>query len=215
MEIFDNMGINVMEKVKNFIKNHFDFRIYPVTILTILTAFAVIPCVKILPETWGYENGILENLQMVTLGIGLFLAISAKANKKFFYFAGLIIFLLIAREVNYGRTLFFPIPGEVNAYYSWKEIKYGWLVNPIVGLYITGTVLYFIISKIYSQMWNIIKNVKFPVWNFVLLFVGMGLGEYAEKATENFVFEEISELLFYVALVGIIWLYGFNERLKD
>lgn len=215
MEIFDNMGINVMEKVKNFIKNHFDFRIYPVTILAILTALAVTPCVKILPETWGYENGILENLQMVTLGIGLFLAISAKTNKKFFYFAGLIIFLLIAREVNYGRTLFFPIPGEVNAYYSWKEIKYGWLVNPIVGLYITGTVLYFIISKVYSQMWNIIKNVKFPVWNFVLLFVGMGLGEYAEKATENFVFEEISELLFYVALVGIIWLYGFNERFKD
>ena len=64
-------------------------------------------------------------------------------------------------------------------------------------------------------MWNIIKNVKFPVWNFILLFIGMGLGEYAEKATENFVFEEISELLFYVALVGIIWLYGYNERFKN
>ena len=204
-----------MEKVKNFIKKHFDFGIYPVTILAVLTALAVIPCVKILPETWGYENGILENLQMITLAIGLFLAIFAKANKKLFYFVGLVIFLLIAREVNYGRTLFFPIPGEVNAYYSWKEIKYGWLVNPIVGLYITGTALYFVISKAYKDMWNIIKNVKFPVWNFILLFIGMGLGEYAEKATENFVFEEIAELLFYVALVGIIWLYGFNERFKN
>lgn len=208
------MGMNSMEKIKNFICNHFDFRVYPVTIFVILAALAVVPSVKFLPETWGYENGVLENLQMLTLGIGLFLAIFAKANKKFFYFAALIIVLLIAREINYGRTIFFPIPGEVNAYYSWKDIKYGWLVNPLVGLYITCTALYFIISKAYSQMWNIIKDIKFPVWNFMLLFIGMGLGEYAEKATENFVFEEISELLFYVALTSIIWLYGHNKSFK-
>jgi len=204
-----------MTNIKNFTDTHFDFKVYPVTIIATIVALSVVPCVKILPETWGYENGILENLQMITLGIGVFLAIFAKTNKKFFYFTALIIFLLIAREINYGRTIFFPIPGEVNAFYSWKEIKYGWLVNPLVGLYITGTTLYFIISKAYSQMWNIIKNIKFPVWSFLLLFIGIGLGEYAEKATENFVFEEISELLFYVALVGIIWLYGFNERFKN
>ncbi len=204
-----------MENIKKFIISHFDFNIYPVTVIAILATIGIIPCVKFLPETCGYENGVIENLQMATLAIGLFLAIFAKHNKKFFYFAGLVILLLTAREVNYGRTLFFPIPGEVNLYYSWKEIKYGWLVNPLVGLYITGTVLYFIISKAYFQMWNIIKNVKFPVWNFMLLFAGIGLGEFAEKATENYVFEEISELLFYVALVGIIWLYGYNKRFKN
>lgn len=209
------MGMSSMEEFKIFVNNHIDLRFYPVTIFAILVAVAVVPCIKFLPETWGYENEILENLQMITLTIGLFLAVSAKRNKNFFYFAALIIFLLIAREVNYGRTLFFPIPGEVNAYYSWKEIKYGWLVNPLVGLYIAGTALYFIISKAYKEMWNIITKIKFPVWNFILLFIGMVLGEYAEKATENFVFEELSELLFYVALVGIIWLYGFNERFKN
>jgi len=204
-----------MVNVKNFIDKHIDFNMYPVTVLPLIVAFMVIPCVMFLPETWGYENGVLENLQMLALGIALFLAIFAKTNKKFFCFAALVIILLIAREINYGRTIFFPIPGEVNAYYSWKEIKYGWLVNPLVGLYITGSVLYFIISKAYSQMWNIIKNIKFPFWNFVFLFIGIGLGEYAEKATENFVFEEMSELLLYVALVGIIWLYGYNDKFKE
>lgn len=204
-----------MNNIKKFIDSHFDFRVYSVTIIAIISLLAIMPCVKFLPETFGYENGFIENIQMITLLVGFILCIISKARKKFFYFVALIILLLAAREVNYGRTLFFPIPGEVNAYYSWKEIRYGWLVNPLVGLYISGTALYFIISKAYSQIPDIIKNIKLPVWNFILLFVGMGLGEYAEKATENYVFEEISELLFYVALVGIIWLYGFNERYKN
>ena len=204
-----------MNNIKKFIDTHIDFRVYSVTIIAIMSLLAIVPCVKFLPETFGYENGVIENIQMITLLVGFILCVISKARKKIFYFAALIMLLLAAREVNYGRTLFFPIPGEVNAYYSWKEIRHGWLVNPLVGLYITGTALYFIISKAYSQMLDIIKNVKLPVWNFILLFVGIGLGEYAEKATENYVFEEISELLFYVALVGIIWLYGFNERYKN
>lgn len=43
----------------------------------------------------------------------------------------------------------------------------------------------------------------------------MFMGAIAEKATNNnFVFEEGFELLFYVSLLGIIWLYSKNENFQ-
>ena len=201
-----------MEKFKNFIDSHFDFRFYPVLIFSIIAAALIFPCAKFLPPNFGYENGVIENIQMVVLTLSLLFALFAKSGKRFFYFVALVIFLLSAREINYGRTIFFPVPGEVNTYYSWKEIKYGWLVNPLVGVYIASGVLYFIFGKACIQMWQIIKSVKFPIWNFTFLFAGMILGIFAEKTGQSFVMEEACELLFYVSLMGIIWLYAFNKN---
>ena len=56
-----------MEKIVNFVKSHFDFNFYKSAILPLLVLLAVIPCVKFLPVEYGYENGLLENLQMLTL----------------------------------------------------------------------------------------------------------------------------------------------------
>ena len=201
-----------MEKIKKFMNSHLDFGLYRVTIFPIILTALIYPCIYFLPPNYGYENGVLENIQMAVLVLCFLFAIFAKSGKKFFFFIGLVIFLLAAREINYGRTIFFPIPSEVNAYYSWKDIKYGWLVNPLVGIYIAGSVLYFIFGKAYNQMWQIIKNVKFPVWNFIFMFFGMFLGIYAEKTGQSFVMEEICELLFYVSLMSIIWLYAFNKN---
>ena len=46
------------------------------------------------------------------------------------------------------------------------------------------------------------------------MILGMGLGLYAEHATHNMVFEEITELLFYIALVGIIYQYSRCDKYK-
>lgn len=204
----------MLKYFKFFIKNHLDFKIYNCTWISIIVAIMVIPCVLFLPQHFGYENGLLENIQMLTLFIGLILAIKAKINKQFFYFVAMVIGILAIREVNCGRTLFFPIPGEVNAYYSWKDIKYGWLAHPIYGIYMAYVAFYFFKNKLFINLLNYIKKVKFPIWNIVLMITGMGLGLYAEKVMENFVFEEISELLFYVSLVGIIYLYAYNKNFE-
>ena len=60
-----------------------------------------------------------------------------------------------------------------------------------------------------------VKEIRFPVWNVLLACFAMFMGAIAEKATNNnFVFEEGFELLFYVSLAGIIWLYSRNENFK-
>lgn len=203
-----------MKKIKDFVRTHFDFGVQSVTWFAIATAIAILPSIIFLPEEWGWENGILENLQMFVLFIGLYLALRVNSHKKFFNFIAMILVIIILREVNCGRTLFFPVPDMTNTFYSWKEIKYGYLAHPIYGIYIAWVGYYFLKNKLFITLYNIICKIKFPIWNIILMFIGMSLGTYAEHATNNFVFEEISELLFYVALVGIIYLYTRNKNFK-
>lgn len=203
-----------MSKLSDFIKKHIDFKLYRVTVLGFITAFLAIPMIMFAePDSKiAYENGLIENIQMAVLLIGGWLAIKSKTDKKFFYFAAMVIGILILREVNCGRTLFFPIPGVENAYYGWNSIKYGYLAHPLFGLYIAWTGFYFLKNKLFLNLWDYIKNTTLPFWNIILMIAGAVLGIYAEHATNNFVFEEMTELLFYVALTGIIWLYTKNKK---
>lgn len=198
----------------NFIKEHFDFKFYPVTYLAILVALLVIPCVMFLPEHYGYENGLLENTQMIVLFSGVYIALRSKVNKQFFNFVALVLFILILREVNCGRTLFFPVPGKVNTFYGWKDIKYGWLAHPIYGAYMAYVTFYFFFNKLFKDLWGFLSKTKLPVWNILLMLIGMGLGLYAEKVVNDCVYEEITELLFYVSLVGIIYLYSNHKNFR-
>lgn len=198
----------------NIIKNHLDFRIYPVAVIPIIIAVLTIPCVKFLPVKFGYENGVLENIQLIILFAACVMGFCAKTNKKFFRFAALVVIILILREINCGRTIFFPYPGIENAFYQWKDIKYGWLANPLYGIFIASVGLYFVINKLYLNLFEYIKKVKFPVWNIVLLVLGMLVGMYSEKALNNMLLEEMAEMLFYSSLMGIVWLYGFNKNFE-
>lgn len=215
----------MLEKIKNFTSAHLDFKVYPVTWIAIVNALLIVPCIMFLPKEFGYENGLLENIQLIALLVGFILCLLyPKYNKeeseekpalvKFFRFAALVIVILFLREINCGRTIFFPVPGEVNTFYGWKEIKYGWLAHPLYGLFMTGVGFYFLLNKLFITLWHLIKNVKFPVWNVILMVIGMVWGTLAEEVFHNMVMEEITELLFYVALAGIIYLYAFNKNFQ-
>ncbi len=203
-----------MKKIKDFVCAHFNFSVPAVTWLAIAAALAIAPSVMFMPEKWGWENNVLENIQMVILFIGLYFSLKVDSNKKFFNFVAMVLVIIMLREVNCGRTLFFSVPGTENTFYSWKEIKYGYLAHPIYGAYMTWVGIYFLKNKLWKNLWDIVRKIKFPFWNILLMLLGMALGTYAEHATHNFVFEEIAELLFYVALIGIIYLYTRDDRFK-
>ncbi len=221
----------MIKKLMMFASKHLDFKIYGVTWIAILNTILIAPCILYLPEKYGNENGILENLQLIVLLCGFILCLSYKKIKskqnqdneitsvdesmvKFFKFAALVIVILFLREINCGRTIFFPIPGEVNAFYGWKDLKYGWLAHPLYGLYMAYVGIYFLINKLFLTLWDIIKNIKFPVWNIVLMIVGIIGGILGEEVYHNMVMEEITELLFYVSLVSIIYLYACNNNFQ-
>lgn len=204
-----------MKDFFKMVRNHLDFRFHATTGIELLVALSILPCILFLPAKYGWENGILENMQLIVLAIGFVLALTSKANKKFFIFVALVITILALREVNCGRTIFFPVPGVENTFYKWKEIKYGYLAHPIYGLYMAIVGVYFLKNKLFLDLWEMIKKIKFPTWDIVFMLIGMGLGTYAEECMHNFVAEEITELLFYVALVGIIYLYSRNKLCQE
>lgn len=205
-----------MKKILDFIRNHFDFSFYGVTWIALLFGLAIIPCLKFMPQEFGFENGLLENIQMGVLFIILGLCLTAKYNKRFFKFAALALTIIMIREVNCGRTLFFPIPGEYHKYYSWRDLPWPWLgktVHTLYGLWMVFVGLVFIIKKFYIDLWRMIRDLKLPVWN--LLFMGFAsfMGAIAEKATNNnFIFEEGFELFFYVSLLGLVYLYSRHKN---
>lgn len=196
----------------NFFKTHIDFKFNIPTLISFLVSLMIIPAFLFLPEHCGYENGLIENIQLMVLFLGVFFAIRPKTDKKFFTFVALVLSILFLREINCGRTIFFPISGAENAFYSWKEIKYGWLAHPLFGAYIAFVGFYFLKNKLFINLWEKLRDIKFPIWNFLFLILGMALGTYAEECVHNFVLEEITELLFYVALVGFIYLYSRDKR---
>ena len=154
--------MNRMVKLKKFMSNHINADFYVGTILALLFALAIIPGYLLLPESFGYENSIVENIQLFVLIISCIFCLKSKniEYKKFFIFAFLILTILMIREVNCGRTIFFAVPGEVNSFYRWSEIKYGWLAHPLFGIYIASVAIYFLKNKLFISLWNIIKNYK-------------------------------------------------------
>ncbi len=200
----------------DFIKKHIDFKFYIVTWIALLTGLSIIPMLMYMPQKYGYENGLLENIQMAVLFICVYLCLSAKVNKKLFKFAALVLTLLIIREVNCGRTLFFPIPNTYHQYYSWRDLPCPWLgkvAHGIYGAWMLIIAIIFFKNKIYLDVVNTVQNIKLPFWNLLFAFLGMFMGAIAEKATNNnYIFEEGFELLFYVSLAGIIWLYSRNKN---
>lgn len=200
-----------MEKIKEFMFRHVNFGLQNVTWISILSLVLLIPAVIFLPERCGYENGLIENIQLFVLFIGMYFSLRPKPDKKFFTFVALVIGILLIREVNCGRTIFFPIPGEVNQFYRWSEIKYGWLAHPIFGAYIAFVGFYFLKNKLFLNLWEKIRDIKFPIWNFVVLIAGMVIGLYAEEV-HHLVMEEYAELVFYIALIGFVYLYSQDKN---
>ena len=206
----------MLKKIGEFISAHFDFKFYGVTWIALAVGISIIPMLMYMPQRYGVENGLLENIQMCVLFVMVYVCWTSKINKSFFKFIILVLSILIIREVNCGRTLFFPVPGEYHLYYSWSSLPWPWLgkiVHLIYGLWIATVSIIFLKKKFYLDAWKMIKNIRLPFWNLAFACFAMFMGAIAEKATNNnFIFEEGFELLFYVSLAGILWLYSRNKN---
>lgn len=199
-----------MEKFKNFIKVHADFKVNRANIVALIVVLSIFPAYRFLPEQFGYENGFLENLQMLVLLLCGVFAFKANNFKRFFNVLILFIIIFALREINCGRV-FFPIEGEVNSFYQWEEIKYGFIVGPLYEIFIAFSCIWILVKKAYMDLWYMVTKTKLPIWSIVFFLLGMGLSLYADKHMSSHVFEEMAELLMYVSVCGLIFEYGFKK----
>ncbi len=204
-----------MEHIKNFfkeLKERVDFKFYPVLLAPIIILLLTPICIKWLPLHFANENSLIENFQLVVILFTFIFCVKAKTDKPFFYSMALVMIIIFLREINCGRTVFFLIPGGgPNAFYSWKEIPYGWLAHPLYGLFMVCSGLYFIISKSYKTLWNYFLHARLTIYAWVFMFLGMIFGTLGEE-WGAFMLEEMTETLFYVSLMALIFMQSQNKE---
>ena len=201
----------VPAQLADLFKNRLDFTFYKELVLPLLAGLLIWPAGKYLPIECGYENGLVENTQMVLLFLAMIFCWKAKHNRALFCFFSAIIFILALRETNFGKTLFYPDPVRPNKFLSWDQIPYAPYVDPVMIAYGIAVAVYFLRKKLIFVIPAFLEKGRLPVWYIFFMAGGMISGSIIDKACDNLIAEEMAELLFYLPFATAFARAGSNS----
>lgn len=186
--------------------------------LLVALLLASYPLATVLPGTWGWENGVLEDAQVLVLFGGLVAALQfcRAANgplmRRAALGAALLWLIAAARELSWGAVLLEPLllkpSGPV---FSSSQLSYHALIHPLLGLAVAISVLLLALGRVdaaVAQQW---RDRRLPRFELALMVAGMLLSTLAEghfhlsgglllPEQQAQVWEELSELIAYAAL---------------
>ena len=200
-ERLHSFGKLLAEQIPDLLRNRLDFRFYPEMSLPLLLAAAAWPSGKYLPVEWGYENGPLENLQLLLALAGIVFCWLVRRHKALFRFFSFFLFLMMLRETNFGKTLFYPDPEHPNEFLRWDEIPYAPYVDPFIIAFLIFMAVYFFRGRLHLFFADLLRAGKVPVVNFSILILSMATGLIMDKVCDSNIAEETMELAFYTALL--------------
>ncbi|THJ31901.1 hypothetical protein E8K88_13825 [Lampropedia aestuarii] len=172
-----------------------------------------------LPPVLGWENGLLENTQVVILLFGGCWAYAEatntgrQPNKAFWWVITPIWFVMALRELSWGAVLLMPLymdPITGPIFSSTQQLFYKPLVSPVLVLLVVGQLaaaLRWRLDRLLPVLWraNAIPLLEFSL--FVACFLvstaaeghmGMHISGLDEGSAQ--LLEEWAELLAYIAL---------------
>ena len=193
---------------------YLDWQFRATSWISLAAVLVCLVCSFVLPDFFGDKNSPIENVQMVIVAIGLYMTCTAKDRRALFVFASLCLFFILAREVNYGRTLFiFADPENANKFPKWKDMEYGWLAHVCVGLYMVWLLVYFIRRKVWKEISEVLRSFRIPAWELLVSVSGLVVG-VASESLHNCLLEELGEVVMYVGGIGLLYLYSRNKVCK-
>lgn len=167
------------------------------------------------PDSWGYENGILENTQNILLMLSILFCVTAKQHKSLYLFFATVCLFLLLREVNCGRVLLWSRSGEifhcgpVQDYLKWKEIPHGSVIRIAVYTFMGLLCLTAFCRKgNLCSLYHTLIRTRIPVWETAFLIIGLLVGVISERANICFIAEEMGEILMYSAFTSAIYRYS-------
>lgn len=174
----------------------------------------LIPLNVFLPMSWGNENGVIENVQLVCLVVTAVMCYRHKnvllvnwggSQNALCYSGTIFFFLLTMREISWGRALLLHNDGSI---YQYSEMGlYGKLVHPMVGMLLV--LLIYLLYK--ARIWNILSLLKFPTKKFILLLFFITMSWIGEKGSIGIfhgeLAEELSELGVYIMMYKLVKYY--------
>ncbi len=194
----------------------------------------IVPLAYVLPPQIGWENGILENVQVVVLFLGGVLNFyffrcahrlkinirkqasgAVRGNEMMWLTISYLFFLLTARELSWGRV-FFPI-GMTDAgpvLVRMNQVPY----HEIISVAIALSIIAIAASMLFAFPWRrLLFEVPFPGRYVVLTLASVALAHIGEHTAlfselEGQLVEEMAELLVYLWMVILSAYYW---RLRD
>lgn len=178
-------------------KKFLDLKFYKENYLALIALIISVAFIKIFNLAEIEENSLLENLQLVALFGGFIACFKTKKYKTFFIFLSLILLLMFGREISYGRVFIDENVVNFNRH----------LCHILVGIYIALSVLWALIRKIWVDIIDMIKNIKFPLWTFLASFICVFAQLISEKYLHNSCIEETAEFMLYSLILALILIY--------
>lgn len=200
----------------------FSKKLSPRNYFSIILLLLVFPLAKILPPEAGWENGIIENAQVVLLGLSFLSSLELGYyyfGKKAYVF-GFLFLLMMARELSWGRV-FFPT-GRVTEmgpeFISMSSIPGYNVINFCIGVYILAIAVF-----LYKTVdWKKFFKIPVPAAPVIIAAVALGGQLLSEKCFFDFlthsrcqIAEELFEAIIYFEFLGTIQYYYAFSYLKD
>lgn len=152
----------------------FKVQITPQDLLSIFLLLACYPLAQFLPPEYGWENGLIENVQAILLLIGAMFCFNCAYYffKGMGYTIGFLYFIMFMRELSWGRV-FFPketIDEMGPKFISMSSIPQHDLIHAIIVIMI-AVILY----GFYKFMpWKkLILEIKFPLISAVVGIIAL------------------------------------------
>ncbi len=173
-----------------------------------------VPLALVLPVEVSFENGIIENAQVIVLLAGAILMLRVRSRMKWFQiFFAMGLVLMALRELSWGRV-FFPIDFEElgAVFVTMAEYKYRVHVYAFLVVYISAMI--FILIR-FVPIKKILRG-RQPIAAFAVMILAIAFnyigehGFFIGKACGQ-ILEELNELIFYVTLI-VAGLYYCNDN---
>lgn len=207
------------------LSQRFIWRIFPSTWVSLLLAVMLFPLGFFLPEWWGWENGPIENTQVIILIAGAVLSwLAARHNRddsqicKLWLWTIPVWLMLAGRELSWGRVFFYPVSVGPDGpiFPAIQKIWYGRYVYPVNSIITISTLC----GLWYNFSWSKIKQIwRIPAIDGILFVLFAIAAQFVfEKSLISVLkpysqlLEEWSELIVYWCMVSILVVNGFKNK---
>lgn len=209
------------DKMVNMLHNKRWIPLFSPTTILCIALLVAIPLGWFLPTSWGQENGPVENTQVVVILLTALVAYRAyrcgegsKETKRIFLWSIPMIFIVVARELSWGRVFY---PDGHGGFMPLRALWFGQYVYPAIGIIITAVIVGMYLQRLDKEIIHWAKNGKFPIIDMIIIvgsFISADLVEHHSSGrfgAYHEVFEELFELVMYCGVLSLFSNLGFNK----
>ena len=169
-----------------------------------------------LPFEWGWENSLLEWLQVLILVFGLILnhhwwqqtkSAGHFDHARFLAWTIPLWLLMIGRELSWGRVFYPNGFDAINgpSFVLLAQLPYGPFVNPLIVVFVMVWFYLGIKYALYKIPYKLLKERRFPVTELVIVVFAFLFAEIGERQLHLQNMEEFNECLAYLGLILVAY----------